>query len=44
MTKNNHTKYDKNFKKSLVSLHQNGKTPSSLCKEYIVSQSARVNS
>lgn len=32
--------YDEEFKKSLVSLHQNGKTQASLCKEYGVSQTA----
>ena len=40
MVNNNYTKYDEDFKKSLVSLHQNGKTQSQLCKEYGVSQSA----
>ena len=40
MAANNHTKYDEDFKKSLVSLYQNGKTQSQLCKEYGVSQSA----
>ena len=40
MGNNNYTKYDEDFKKSLVSLHQNGKTQSQLCKEYGVSQSA----
>ncbi|MBE5041034.1 transposase [Oscillospiraceae bacterium DSM 107454] len=40
MGTNNYTKYDKNFKKSLVSLHQNRKTQTQLCKEYGVSQSA----
>lgn len=40
MTANNYHKYDEDFKKSLVSLHQNGKTQSQLCKEYGVSQSA----
>ena len=39
MTANNYTKYDEDFKKSLVSLHQNGKTQAQLCKEYGVSQS-----
>ena len=39
MGNNNYTKYDEDFKKSLVSLHQNGKTQSQLCKEYGVSQS-----
>ncbi len=32
-------KYDEDFKKSLVSLFQNGKTQSQLCKEYGVSKS-----
>lgn len=40
MATNNHTKYDEDFKKSLVSLYQNGKKQSQLCKEYGVSQSA----
>ncbi len=40
MAVNNHTKYDEDFKKSLVSLYRNGKTQSQLCKEYGVSQSA----
>ncbi len=40
MATNNYNKYDEDFKKSLVSLHQNGKTQSQLCKEYGVSQSA----
>ena len=40
MATNNYTKYDEDFKKSLVSLHQNGKTQAQLCKEYGVSQSA----
>ena len=40
MAANNYTKYDEDFKKSLVSLHQNGKTQTQLCKEYGVSQSA----
>ncbi len=40
MATNNYTKYDEEFKKSLVSLHQNGKTQTQLCKEYGVSQSA----
>ncbi len=34
MATNNYTKYDEDFKKSLVSLYQNGKTQSQLCKEY----------
>ena len=33
-------KYDEDFKKSLVSLHHNGKTQTDLCKEYGVSQTA----
>ena len=40
MAANNYHKYDEYFKNSLVSLHQNGKTQSQLCKEYGVSQSA----
>ena len=40
MGNNKYTKYDEDFKKSLVSLHQTGKTQSQLCKEYGVSQSA----
>ena len=40
MAANNYHKYDEDFKKSLVSLHQNGKTQAHLCKEYGVSQSA----
>ena len=40
MGNNNYTKYNEDFKKFLVSLHQNGKTQSQLCKEYGVSQSA----
>ncbi|MFR1105391.1 MAG: transposase [Acutalibacteraceae bacterium] len=40
MAANNYTKYHEDFKKSLVSLHQNGKTQTQLCKEYDVSQSA----
>ena len=40
MAINNYTKYNEDFKKSLVSLHQNGKTQSQLCKEYGVSKSA----
>lgn len=40
MAANNYHKYDEDFKKSLVSLHQNGKTQAQLCKEYGVSQSA----
>ena len=33
-------KYDEDFKKSLVSLYQNGKNQSQLCREYGVSKSA----
>ena len=33
-------RYDEDFKKSLVALHQNGKTQSQLCAEYGVSQTA----
>lgn len=40
MATNNYTKYDEDFKKSLVSLYQNVKKQSQLCKEYGVSQSA----
>lgn len=40
MATNNYNKYNEDFKKSLVSLHQNVKTQSQLCKEYGVFQSA----
>ena len=40
MAANFYTKYDEDFKKSLVSLYQNGKTQTQLCKEYGVSKSA----
>lgn len=40
MSANNYHKCDEDFKKSLVSLHQNDKTQSQHCKEYGVSQSA----
>ena len=40
MATNNYNKYDQDFKKSLVPLHQNGKSKAQLCKEYGVSQSA----
>ena len=40
MSKNSPNKYDEDFKKSLVSLYQNGKSQTQLCKEYGVSQSA----
>ncbi|EIA18754.1 hypothetical protein KKC_16183, partial [Listeria fleischmannii subsp. coloradonensis] len=33
-------KYDEEFKKSLVTLHQGGKTQTSLCQEYGVSFTA----
>jgi len=33
-------RYDEDFKKSLVALFSNGKTQTSLCKEYGVSQTA----
>lgn len=36
----NYKKYDEDFKKSLVNLYNGGKTQSSLCKEYGVSQTA----
>ena len=32
--------YDEDFKKSIVSLYQNGKSQTQLCKEYGISQSA----
>lgn len=32
--------YDEEFKKSLITLHQNGKTVTQLCKEYGISSSA----
>lgn len=35
-----HPRYDENFKKSLVALYNNGKTQTSLCKEFGVSQTA----
>lgn len=34
------TRYDEDFKKSLVSLYHEGKTQTSLCREYGVSQTA----
>lgn len=40
MATNSPNKYDKDFKKFLVSLYHNGKTQTQLCKEYGVSQSA----
>jgi transposase len=33
-------KYEESFKKSVVSLHQNGKTQTELCREYGISNSA----
>ena len=33
-------RYDEEFKQSLVNLYQTGKTPSELCKDYGVSQTA----
>lgn len=38
----NYKKYDEDFKKCLVTLHQNGKSQTQLCKEYGVSMSARA--
>ena len=35
-----HKPYDEDFKKSIVALHQNGKTQTQLAKEYGVSLSA----
>ncbi len=40
MSTSNRTKYNEDFKKSLVSLHQNGKPQVQLCREYGVFQSA----
>ena len=37
---NKQTRYDEDFKKSLVALYQNGKTQTALCKEYGVSPNA----
>jgi transposase len=34
------TRYDEEFKKSIVSLFNNGKTQTALCKEYDISKSA----
>ena len=36
----NKTRYDEDFKKSLVSLYNNGKTQTSLCQEYGISATA----
>ena len=38
--RNNFSKYDDKFKKSLVSMYQNGKTQTQLAREYGVSHSA----
>ena len=40
MATNNYNKYDEDFKKSIVALHQGGKTQSGLSKDYGVSLSA----
>ena len=40
MAEQKYTKYDEDFKKSLVTLYQNGKSQTQLCKEYGVSSSA----
>jgi len=37
---NNYRKYDENFKRSIVTLCQNGKTQTQACKEYGVSPTA----
>lgn len=42
-TKNSSTKYTDEFKKTIVSLYQNGKTYSQIQKEYGVSSSALSN-
>lgn len=39
-TMSGYKKYDESFKKSLVNLHQGGKTQTSLCQEYGVSFTA----
>ena len=36
----NGTRYDEDFKKSIVALYQNGKSQSQLCREYGISQNA----
>lgn len=36
----NATRYDEDFKKSIVALYQNGKSQSQLCREYGISQNA----
>lgn len=38
--KNYHAAYDEDFKKSIVTLYQNGRTQSQLSKEYGISMSA----
>ena len=43
MVANHFKKYDDDFKKSLVSLFQNGKSQTQLCKEYGVSHSPLVS-
>lgn len=40
MTAKSIPKYDEDFKNSLVSLYQNGKTQTQLCKEYGISESS----
>ncbi len=42
-TKNNHAKYTEEFKKTIVSLYQSGKTYAQIQKEYGVSSSALSN-
>ncbi|MGI6337329.1 MAG: transposase [Eubacteriales bacterium] len=39
-TKSKNSRYDEEFKKSLVALHENGKTQTQIYKEHGVSQSA----
>ena len=34
------TRYDEDFKKSIVALYHNGKTQTSLCQEYDISQTS----
>lgn len=40
MATSNYNKYDEDFKKSLISLYQNGKPQTQLCKKYGIFQSA----
>jgi len=40
MSNPNYKRYSNEFKKTLVTLHQNGRTVTQLCKEYGVSDSA----